>query len=703
MLRPRNLGFGARGQRRSQWLLTAICKVTASASSSSASLSTLPLYSGSGLLSPSQLQRSHPESACVEWQRRTYATSSQSTESPPPKSIAIIGGGLTGLTTALYMSKYVPDAKITIYEKSNRLGGWIDTEKVAVKTPDGKEGVVHFERGARLVKGVPRNSFRNLDALLFYDLLLKLDLPTGSVRSVGPGMYVGRYVYYPDHLVELGIRPLSDFAGNPFGYLGHLVSQIASLFTEPAFKDLFPSLRNWYKTRVPSVKEVDVSVGDYLAGRFGSRSLVDNLMSAMIHGIYGGDVWKLSVDSSPLRWRKRHTDYLQSLMSKARGVTWAPGPDVELLYSFLLDQKPALLAWNEPADEFAWMWFRDGFSTLTNGLAAWLRERPNVTIKLNQSIDSLVYQPDTDTVALTHEKGGHAVLYDKVVSTIFAGDLSPLVKPNLVPTLKEIKAVSIQAVNLWYPTPGLNHPFHGFGYLIPQSLPYDQNPEGALGVMFDSDREAMFRPDLAVSDDAPADFDRFADTVPGSKFTVLLGGHLMEGLELPGGEKAIEMAKSVLERHLGIPKEESTHAVGSTKTCRNCIPQHLVGHRQRMIELDGELQRTFHGRLAVIGGSYQLPGVLPSIRAAWDISREVAQEFGTDKYYRTPQTAEKQKKMVEDIGPVLPTGLGRAAYPGRLLPLGKHFSTWLRSNAEEIRKAFTADYEKMYGRGPKDE
>ncbi len=40
---------------------------------------------------------------------------------------------------------------ITIYEAADRLGGWADTERVPVKTADGQEGTVLWERGPRTI------------------------------------------------------------------------------------------------------------------------------------------------------------------------------------------------------------------------------------------------------------------------------------------------------------------------------------------------------------------------------------------------------------------------------------------------------------------------------------------------------------------------------------------------------------------------
>jgi hypothetical protein len=66
---------------------------------------------------------------------------------PAAKDIGILGGGITGLSTALWLAIEIPDARITIHEQSNRLGGWIDSEVVKVTG-----GEVLFEWGPRSLR-----------------------------------------------------------------------------------------------------------------------------------------------------------------------------------------------------------------------------------------------------------------------------------------------------------------------------------------------------------------------------------------------------------------------------------------------------------------------------------------------------------------------------------------------------------------------
>lgn len=65
----------------------------------------------------------------------------------PPQNIAILGGGITGLASAYYLSKELPSASITLYEASDRMGGWLQSKHVNVGN-----GKVVFEQGPRTLR-----------------------------------------------------------------------------------------------------------------------------------------------------------------------------------------------------------------------------------------------------------------------------------------------------------------------------------------------------------------------------------------------------------------------------------------------------------------------------------------------------------------------------------------------------------------------
>lgn len=161
-------------------------------------------------------------------------------------------------------------------------------------------------------------------------------------------------------------------------------------------------------------------------------------------------------------------------------------------------------------------------------------------------------------------------------------------------------------VNLFYSNPNIL-PVRGFGYLLPRSVPFEQNPERALGVVFDSDATIG------------------QDDVPGTKVTVMLGGHWWDDFDAyPDEDEGASMAKALLNRHLGIDEEPRAIRVGLQ---RNCIPQYGVGHEARMEDASLRLE-SFNGRLRVAGNSYTGVGLNDCIRAARDVVKGLVDGTG---------------------------------------------------------------------------
>lgn len=553
--------------------------------------------------------------------RRSYATASGSSL---PGDIAVLGGGLTGLTTAYYLTRFHPGAKVTIYESQARVGGWIDTQKVNVTTLAGTDETISFERGARVVS--PQSSLTRYEDFILYDLIEQLKLMDETVALFKDDPVLSsRYVFYPDHLVEMPSNLPKDF----FGRLKWFASVANKVLTEPIFTGALSGILNAglakntrnaqaaqrALTEARSNKSFaiadlkDVSMGDYFAGLFGRPELVNNLQSALIHGIWGGDVWKLSM---------REGTFQQALMQESHGATplvAVKDHDFDSGRDVAVRNESALLLANYFDPSVGYICFRNGFNTLTDALTGALENNPNVTIKTGIPVTSIKYAEGKAVISAPEQAGATAVgevKYDKVISSLYSGSLAKLTGESL-PTLKNHSAaVTIQLVNLWYPDLNLNASHPGFGYLIPQSVPAENNPHAALGVIFDSDREAAAN--------VPE-----RESAPGTKLTVMLGGHYWDYLDAdswPDEKEATAMAMDTVQRQLGIPPTEPVFT--STKVCRDCIPQHLVGHRDRMSQAHTELYDAFRGTLAVVGSSYTAPGVLPSLKAGRDMALQVS-------------------------------------------------------------------------------
>ena len=193
--------------------------------------------------------------------------------------------------------------------------------------------------------------------------------------------------------------------------------------------------------------------------------------------------------------------------------------------------------------------------------------------------------------------------FSHVIATISGSKISDIARSEegyrVLRPFAEIPSVSVMVVNLFFADPSLL-PVHGFGYLIPRSIPFEQNPERALGVVFDSD----------------ATIDQ--DKIVGTKVTVMLGGHWWDEWEAyPDEDEGASMAKSVLRRHLSISAEPEAIRVSLQK---DCIPQYTVGHFSRLWEGRTQVER-FEGRLRVAGNSYTGVGLNDCVRAAREVVR----------------------------------------------------------------------------------
>ena len=179
-------------------------------------------------------------------------------------SVAIVGGGISGLSTAYYLSK--AGIASTLIEARPRLGGVIQTEEV--------QGCV-IEAGP--------DSFISIKPWAM-DLIRELGMEGDVIGSNDHERvtYIrrnGRLVPLPDGvqmLVPTRILPMA----------------LTSLVSWPT---KFRMAREYFR-RPNAVPENDRSVAEFVAGHYGQEA-VDYLAEPLLAGIYGGDPAELSVAS----------------------------------------------------------------------------------------------------------------------------------------------------------------------------------------------------------------------------------------------------------------------------------------------------------------------------------------------------------------------------------------------------------------------
>jgi len=182
-----------------------------------------------------------------------------------PERIAVLGGGVAGLSTAYFVSREFPKSKITIYEAGADIGGWIKSRKVAV---DG--GEVIFELGPRTLRNATPTAHLIQELGLIGEVTYTMkDEPAAK----------NRYIYYPDRLNKLPSATPS-------------ISELVALWRSGILAGTFGMLTEPMASKRPYSLE-DETIGSFLARRVDSR-VANNIVSAVFHGIYAGDIWQLS-------------------------------------------------------------------------------------------------------------------------------------------------------------------------------------------------------------------------------------------------------------------------------------------------------------------------------------------------------------------------------------------------------------------------
>ena len=335
----------------------------------------------------------HASSACQEsYLHRNYATGPTTLDTKPEvASIAVLGGGITGLVCAYFLSRDFPNAIITLFEASSRLGGWLHSRSVDVGS-----GNVIFEQGPRNLRPTVPNGLVTLnlvrdqhfyrlskltDSIQARDLGLEDRILMTSKNSVAAQ---NRFIYYPDHLVRMP------------GPGSSLLQNFSNVFSEPIFKGTVAgALSEFTKPRRPEDLH-DESVGSFVTRRFGS-ALADNIVSAVFHGIYAGDIYKLSARALvPSLWaiEWRNNSVVKGLLLQAlQGMQPIAASDIDMIKT--LQSQPIMSNKLEAVKKSSVFTFKGGIGELADRVESKLDQSDNVLILEDTDIRHIELRSDT--------------------------------------------------------------------------------------------------------------------------------------------------------------------------------------------------------------------------------------------------------------------------------------------------------------------
>jgi oxygen-dependent protoporphyrinogen oxidase len=345
------------------------------------------------------------------------------------KRVAILGGGIAGLSAAFYLEKARrggSQLEWTLFEQSNRLGGVIRTEY--------RDGFV-LEAGPDSFLTVKPDGAQLCRELGIGDQLI------GSNDAERKTYIVvhGRLTPLPDGLqfmVPTRIRPMVT---TPLFSWGTKLRMATEIFSQPR------------------VEQADESVAAFVRRHFG-QEMVDRVAEPLLAGVYGGDAESLSmraVLSRFLEMEREHGSLVRATLRARRSQNPRGSQNQKAV------QNRSETGAKAPAQPL-FTSLKKGMQQLVDALTAQL---PANSIRLGERCISLRRSGEEWVI----EYPGGRQRYDTVLMAVpapVAADLLRPVQGELAELLVKIQYTSSVAVALAYDHVG--HP-PGHGLLVPRS------------------------------------------------------------------------------------------------------------------------------------------------------------------------------------------------------------------------------------------
>ena len=369
-----------------------------------------------------------------------------------PFHVAVIGGGISGLSAAWYVEKQAAALGVpvmcSVYESADRWGGRIRTD------------IVDHEEGRFVVEGGP-DSFLAGQKPWAVDLALELGLGEQLLGTNDAARKVwvlskGKPVPLPD-----GVFLLVPTKFKPF-----LLSPLIS----PAGK-----LRMGLELLVPPRKgEGDETLGDFVTRRLGSEAL-DKIAEPLLSGIYNAEAQRQSLLATFPRFRETELQYgslIRGMLAGKAQTRKAKRSRAESGQQGTVPGASARLVTNDrPSSMFA------SFVAGTEEIIAGLTGGLQASLRLGVGVKELRAGPEGEYL-LEISGGGkngavdEVIRADAVILAIPAYDAAALlasVSPDATDVLHAVRYVSTGTVSLAYKRDESLERLGGFGVLVPGS------------------------------------------------------------------------------------------------------------------------------------------------------------------------------------------------------------------------------------------
>lgn len=339
-----------------------------------------------------------------------------STPSTTVRRIAVIGGGISGLTAAYTLKHRSPSVEVTLFEAGPRLGGVLHTE----------------HRAGYLLEHSADNFITNLPAGL--DLCRRLGLSNELIGTSDVDRRV--FVVHRGRLCAI-----------PEGFMLLAPQRLWPILTTPVLS-LPGKLRMLAEAFIPRKQVEDESLQSFAVRRLG-REAFENLVQPLVGGIYTADSSKLSLAATLPRFlemEREHGSLIRAALNE-RSKNKADSNGSGARYGLFMTP-------------------RGGIQTLIDALA---KEISPDQIRLNTPIERL--EQINGHWKLT-KHNGEAEQFDGVIlatSAPLAGKLLTGTHCDLSGLLREIPYAGSAILVMGYKQSQFARPVEGFGVVIPET------------------------------------------------------------------------------------------------------------------------------------------------------------------------------------------------------------------------------------------
>jgi len=434
------------------------------------------------------------------------------------KRVAIIGGGISGLSSAFYLKNLIEekgkDIEVVILEKDSRCGGNIVTDQVDGFTVDGGPDCFITEKPWALKLCQEMGLAENLVA-------------TNEEKKNVFILWKGEL-----HPLPEGFMLLVPTSFMPF-ILSSLISPLGKL--RVALDLIIPRKKS----------DEEESLADFVKRRLG-REILEKIAEPLVAGIHAGSPETMSLKST----FPRFIDLEQEYGSLIRGM-----------YHRMKSYHKAMRAKNSGEPSYTmFMTLEEGMGGLINKLESIIDKK---SIFLNHSITKIIKisgkSSGNNTTYQVHGKGGDALTAEAVILATPAYTSSGFLKEidkKLAEQLLTIPYISTATVSLAYQNSDLTHPLNGFGFVIPRK----------------EKREIMASTWSSV---------KFLSRAPAEKTLLrcFVGGVNSEHLVTLDDKTLESMVKNELKEIMGIKSQPLFTRIYRWE---KSMPQYTVGHTEKI-------------------------------------------------------------------------------------------------------------------------